>query len=85
MNCIVFDKTGTLTTGKPVVVSTKLLKNMVLCDFYEHVAAAEVVLLLTLLLSVSNVMSASFLVSLINPLFSPLRLLVAVIVLPECI
>lgn len=73
MNCIVFDKTGTLTTGKPVVVSTKLLKNMVLCDFYEHVAAAEVVLLLTLLLSVSNVMSASFLVSLINPLFSPFK------------
>ncbi|XP_039143443.1 copper-transporting ATPase HMA5-like isoform X1 [Dioscorea cayenensis subsp. rotundata] len=42
VNCIVFDKTGTLTTGKPVVVSTKLLKNMVLCDFYEYVAAAEV-------------------------------------------
>ncbi|KAJ0967188.1 hypothetical protein J5N97_024105 [Dioscorea zingiberensis] len=41
VNCIVFDKTGTLTTGKPVVVSTKLLKNMVLCDFYEYVAAAE--------------------------------------------
>ncbi|KAJ0967185.1 hypothetical protein J5N97_024102 [Dioscorea zingiberensis] len=41
VNCIVFDKTGTLTTGKPVVVSTRLLKNMVLCDFYEYVAAAE--------------------------------------------
>lgn len=37
-----FDKTGTLTTGKPVVVSTRLLKNMVLRDFYECVAAAEV-------------------------------------------
>ncbi|KAH7655862.1 Cu(2+)-exporting ATPase protein [Dioscorea alata] len=42
VNCIVFDKTGTLTTGKPVVVSTRLLKNMVLGDFYEYVAAAEV-------------------------------------------
>ncbi|XP_072958487.1 copper-transporting ATPase HMA5-like [Typha angustifolia] len=41
VNCIVFDKTGTLTTGKPVVVSTRLLKNMVLQDFYEFVAAAE--------------------------------------------
>ena len=42
MNCIVFDKTGTLTVGKPVVVNTKLLKNMVLRDFYELVAATEV-------------------------------------------
>lgn len=42
VNCIVFDKTGTLTVGKPVVVSTKLLKNMVLMDFYELVAATEV-------------------------------------------
>ncbi|KAK1313440.1 putative copper-transporting ATPase HMA5 [Acorus calamus] len=42
VNCIVFDKTGTLTIGKPVVVSTRLLKNMVLRDFYELVAAAEV-------------------------------------------
>ncbi|XP_065006007.1 copper-transporting ATPase HMA5-like [Musa acuminata AAA Group] len=42
VNCVVFDKTGTLTTGKPVVVSTRLLKNMVLRDFYEYVAAAEV-------------------------------------------
>ncbi|XP_042436518.1 copper-transporting ATPase HMA5-like [Zingiber officinale] len=42
VNCIVFDKTGTLTTGKPVVVRTRLLKNMALCDFYEYVAAAEV-------------------------------------------
>ncbi|ONK71520.1 uncharacterized protein A4U43_C04F9490 [Asparagus officinalis] len=42
VNCIVFDKTGTLTTGKPVVVSTRLLKHMVLRDFYEYVAAAEV-------------------------------------------
>ncbi|KAK4478902.1 hypothetical protein RD792_014409 [Penstemon davidsonii] len=42
VNCIVFDKTGTLTTGKPVVVNTRLLKNMVLQEFYELVAAAEV-------------------------------------------
>ncbi|XP_031278612.1 probable copper-transporting ATPase HMA5 [Pistacia vera] len=41
VNCIVFDKTGTLTVGKPVVVSTKLLKSMVLRDFYELVAATE--------------------------------------------
>ncbi|KAL7160122.1 hypothetical protein ABFS83_01G072800 [Erythranthe nasuta] len=42
VNCIVFDKTGTLTVGKPVVVNTRLLKNMVLTDFFELVAAAEV-------------------------------------------
>ncbi|KAJ4950652.1 hypothetical protein NE237_027484 [Protea cynaroides] len=42
VNCIVFDKTGTLTIGKPVVVSTRLFKNMVLQDFYELVAATEV-------------------------------------------
>ncbi|KAK9143713.1 hypothetical protein Syun_013113 [Stephania yunnanensis] len=42
VNCIVFDKTGTLTVGKPVVVSTKLLQNMVLREFYELVAATEV-------------------------------------------
>ncbi|XP_075508578.1 putative copper-transporting ATPase HMA5 [Primulina tabacum] len=42
VNYIVFDKTGTLTVGKPVVVNTKLLKHMVLWDFYELVAAAEV-------------------------------------------
>ncbi|XP_043692130.1 probable copper-transporting ATPase HMA5 [Telopea speciosissima] len=42
VNCIVFDKTGTLTIGKPVVVSTRLLKNMVLRDLYELVAAVEV-------------------------------------------
>ncbi|TQD95159.1 hypothetical protein C1H46_019246 [Malus baccata] len=42
VNCIVFDKTGTLTIGKPVVVNTRLLKNMVLREFYELVAAAEV-------------------------------------------
>ncbi|KAK7251295.1 hypothetical protein RIF29_34355 [Crotalaria pallida] len=42
VNCIVFDKTGTLTIGKPVVVNTKLLTNMVLQEFYELVAAAEV-------------------------------------------
>ncbi|KAK9202955.1 hypothetical protein WN943_013208 [Citrus x changshan-huyou] len=41
VNCIVFDKTGTMTIGKPVVVNTKLLKNMVLRDFYELVAATE--------------------------------------------
>ncbi|CAN6869065.1 unnamed protein product [Brassica oleracea] len=43
VNCIVFDKTGTLTMGKPVVVKTKLLKNMTLGEFYELVAATEVV------------------------------------------
>nr|XP_010908110.1 probable copper-transporting ATPase HMA5 [Elaeis guineensis] len=42
VNCVVFDKTGTLTTGKPVVVSTRLLKHTLLRDFYEYVAAAEV-------------------------------------------
>ncbi|KAE9606573.1 putative cu(2+)-exporting ATPase [Lupinus albus] len=42
VNCIVFDKTGTLTIGKPVVVNTKLLTNMVQREFYELVAAAEV-------------------------------------------
>ncbi|KAG2299164.1 hypothetical protein Bca4012_010729 [Brassica carinata] len=42
VNCIVFDKTGTLTMGKPVVVKTKLLKNMTLGEFYELVAATEV-------------------------------------------
>ncbi|KAJ7952327.1 putative Copper-transporting atpase P-type [Quillaja saponaria] len=42
VNCIVFDKTGTLTVGVPVVVNTKLLKNMLLQDFYELVAATEV-------------------------------------------
>ncbi|KAH9775599.1 putative copper-transporting ATPase HMA5 [Citrus sinensis] len=41
VNCIVFDKTGTLTVGKPVVVNTKLFKNMVLRDFYELIAATE--------------------------------------------
>ncbi|KAG9156512.1 hypothetical protein Leryth_006504 [Lithospermum erythrorhizon] len=41
VNCIVFDKTGTLTIGKPVVVNTRLLKNMVLKEFYELIAAAE--------------------------------------------
>jgi len=46
VNCIVFDKTGTLTVGKPVVVTTKLFKNMSLKDFYEFAAAAEVTLLL---------------------------------------
>ncbi|KAH6778891.1 heavy metal atpase 5 [Perilla frutescens var. hirtella] len=42
VNCIVFDKTGTLTVGKPVVVNTKLLKNLVLKELFELVAAAEV-------------------------------------------
>ncbi|PNY00216.1 copper-transporting ATPase 3-like protein [Trifolium pratense] len=42
VNCIVFDKTGTLTIGKPVIVNTKLLTKMVLREFYELVAAAEV-------------------------------------------
>lgn len=42
VNCIVFDKTGTLTVGKPVVVNTKLFKNLVLKELVELVAAAEV-------------------------------------------
>ncbi|XP_056687744.1 probable copper-transporting ATPase HMA5 isoform X2 [Spinacia oleracea] len=42
VNCIVFDKTGTLTEGKPVVVSTRILTQMVLQEFYELVAAAEI-------------------------------------------
>ncbi|KAK4262750.1 hypothetical protein QN277_028268 [Acacia crassicarpa] len=42
VQCIVFDKTGTLTIGKPVVVNTKLLINMVLQEFYELVAGLEV-------------------------------------------
>ncbi|CAL5069316.1 unnamed protein product [Urochloa decumbens] len=41
VDCIVFDKTGTLTIGKPIVVNTRLLKNMVLREFYDCVAAAE--------------------------------------------
>jgi len=43
VDCIVFDKTGTLTVGKPVIVRTELLTKMVLQEFYELVAAAEVV------------------------------------------
>ena len=46
VNCVVFDKTGTLTIGKPVVVNTKLLTNMVLREFYELVVVAEVGILL---------------------------------------
>ncbi|GJN26780.1 hypothetical protein PR202_gb14739 [Eleusine coracana subsp. coracana] len=42
VDCIVFDKTGTLTIGKPSVVNTRLLKNMVLREFYDYAAAAEV-------------------------------------------
>lgn len=42
VNCIVFDKTGTLTVGKPVVVNTRLFKNLVLKELLELVAAAEV-------------------------------------------
>ncbi|KAG2573892.1 hypothetical protein PVAP13_7KG284700 [Panicum virgatum] len=42
VDCIVFDKTGTLTIGKPVVVDTRLLKNMVLREFYDYAAAAEI-------------------------------------------
>ncbi|KAL5127979.1 putative copper-transporting ATPase HMA5 [Glycine soja] len=41
VRCVVFDKTGTLTIGKPVVVNTKLLTNMVLREFYELVVVAE--------------------------------------------
>ncbi|GJZ85167.1 probable copper-transporting ATPase HMA5 [Tanacetum coccineum] len=39
VDCIVFDKTGTLTIGKPLVVNTRLFKNMVLKEFYELIAA----------------------------------------------
>ncbi|KAB1223232.1 putative copper-transporting ATPase HMA5 [Morella rubra] len=42
VNCIIFDKTGTLTVGKPVVVNTHLLQNMVLGEFYVLIAATEV-------------------------------------------
>ncbi|GAV57944.1 E1-E2_ATPase domain-containing protein/HMA domain-containing protein/Hydrolase domain-containing protein [Cephalotus follicularis] len=42
VNYIVFDKTGTLTVGKPVVVNTRLFKNVALRKFYELVAATEV-------------------------------------------
>ncbi|KAL8244899.1 hypothetical protein R6Q59_011157 [Mikania micrantha] len=42
VDCIVFDKTGTLTAGRPLVVNTRLLKNMVLREFFELIAAAEV-------------------------------------------
>ncbi|KAL9255837.1 putative copper-transporting ATPase HMA5 [Drosera capensis] len=42
VDCIVFDKTGTLTVGKPVVVYSRLLKHMVLGEFYELAAGAEV-------------------------------------------
>ena len=42
VDCIDFDNTGTLTIGKPIVVSTRLLENMVLREFYDYVAAAEV-------------------------------------------
>ena len=42
VDCIVFDKTGTLTIGKSPVVKTRLFKNMVLKEFYELIAAAEV-------------------------------------------
>ncbi|KAF8033010.1 hypothetical protein BT93_D1792 [Corymbia citriodora subsp. variegata] len=42
VNCVMFDKTGTLTMGKPVVVTTKLLKTMEPQQFYELIAATEV-------------------------------------------
>ncbi|EXB37368.1 Putative copper-transporting ATPase 3 [Morus notabilis] len=42
VSCIVFDKTGTLTVGKPVVVNTRILKNMTHREFYELIAATEV-------------------------------------------
>lgn len=38
---IVFDKTGTLTIGKPIVVGTRLFKNMALQSFYTLTAALE--------------------------------------------
>lgn len=54
VDCIVFDKTGTLTIGKPIVVNTRLFKNMVLREFYDYVAAAEVCLLTTYVSVVSS-------------------------------
>ncbi|KAG8374926.1 hypothetical protein BUALT_Bualt10G0046400 [Buddleja alternifolia] len=42
VNCIVFDKTGTLTIGKPVVVNSRLLKDISLQELTSLVAAAEV-------------------------------------------
>ncbi|KAJ7299799.1 hypothetical protein O6H91_Y148800 [Diphasiastrum complanatum] len=42
VTCVIFDKTGTLTVGEPVVISTKLLKNMPLQKFFNTIAAAEI-------------------------------------------
>ena len=39
---VIFDKTGTLTIGKPIVVGTKLFKDIRLHDFYDKIAAVEV-------------------------------------------
>jgi hypothetical protein len=39
---VIFDKTGTLTIGKPVVVGTKLFRDVRLHVFYNTIAAAEV-------------------------------------------
>ncbi|KAL4326365.1 hypothetical protein GQ457_11G023690 [Hibiscus cannabinus] len=41
VNYIIFDKTETLTIGEPLVVNTRLLRNMVLHEFYELVATTE--------------------------------------------
>lgn len=42
---VVFDKTGTLTIGRPIVVGTKLYKNIALRVFYEIISAAEVTIM----------------------------------------
>ncbi|KAG0584573.1 hypothetical protein KC19_3G219000 [Ceratodon purpureus] len=39
---VIFDKTGTLTIGKPIVVDTKLFKDVRRQEFYNTIAAAEV-------------------------------------------
>lgn len=66
MNCIVFDKTGTLTVGKPVVVTTKLLKDMSLKDFYKFAAAAEASLLLLTLTIASELSLLNLFVVLVS-------------------
>ena len=42
VDCIIFHKTGKLTIGKPTVINTKLMENMILHNFYEIVVATEV-------------------------------------------
>ena len=42
VKCVVFDKTITLTIGKPVVIGTKLWKNIPTIAFYDKVSSVEV-------------------------------------------